>query len=277
MKLREIIPFKYRVTEADASKLRAGVIRRIEGVFQRADTKNANSRVYPLSLWSDVLRRPDVTERIQRRQMLGMLGHPADGQTVPREVSHVITKQELRNDGTIIGEAEILDTPDGRIAATFFDAGVELGISSRGDGSVEKKGDEDIVQNDFRLETYDLVLKPSTPGAYPQVVEHIEENEKLIAEAIEGLVKSELKEDQRLPILLSSLKILSVLEAKNCGDLVKSLTKSITEEVQSSTDGKILISVIANEEIDTPSSCTCSICIRFSRDCTKSLVLTVSN
>ena len=251
MKLQELQPFSYNILESDRSKLREGVLMKIGGTFQRADTENANKRVYPKDLWMDVLQRQDVVERIENRRMLGMLGHPASGQTDPEKVSHVVTAQELRSDGVIYGEAEILDTPTGRIAETMFKAGIGWGISSRGDGSIEQKGGKNEVQNDYRLETYDLVLKPSTPGAYPGMLSEstVEENEKLVAEAIEGLVKSaDIPEDQRVGVLTECLKILSVLEAENSGDRIKTISTRIQEELTP----KPVTTVRANESIPNP-------------------------
>jgi hypothetical protein len=242
--LKELMPFQYSVLEQDAAKLRTGVLAKIGGVFQRAEQKNANGRIYPRKLWTNILQDPDVKTRIEARRMVGLLGHPASGQTDPEKIALVITKQELRPDNEVYGEAEILDTPMGRIADTLLRAGVGLGISSRGDGSVEKKGDSDFVQDDYKFETYDLVLKPSTSGAYPEMLSEctVEKHEKLVAEAIGGLVNSEgIPECQRLPLLTECLKILSVLEAKNSGNLVQSLSAKIQEELGSS-QGPISVS-----------------------------------
>lgn len=251
MKLQELQPFSYKILESDRKKLREGVLMKIGGTFQRADTENANKRVYPRDLWVDVLKRPDVVERIENRRMLGMLGHPGSGQTDPEKVSHIVTAQELRSDGTVYGEAEVLDTPVGRIAETMFKAGIGLGISSRGDGSIEQKGGKNEVQNDYRLETYDLVLKPSTPGAYPAMLSEgtVEENEKLVAEAIEGLVESTvIPDDQRVGVLTECLKILSVLEAENSGDRIKTISNRIQEELTP----KPVATVRADESIPNP-------------------------
>lgn len=252
--LKELIPFDYKIVESSKDKLREGVLMKIGGVFQRADTENANKRVYPKELWLDVLQRPDIKERIENRRMVGMLGHPASGQTDPEKISHVVTMQELRSDGSIYGEAEILDTPQGRIAETMFKAGIGWGISSRGDGSIEKKGEKNEVQTDYRLETYDLVLKPSTPGAYPGMLSEstVEENEKLVAEAIDGLVNSEdIPSDHRVGVLTECLKILSVLEAENSGDRIQTISTKIREELQAS-DPEVLLTIQANESVQNP-------------------------
>lgn len=257
MKLSEYnapLAFQYNILEKASKK--SGVLMEIGGVFQRADTKNANGRVYPRDLWMEVLQRPDVVERIENRRMVGTLGHPSSGQTDPEKVSHVVTKQELRSDGTVYGEAEILDTPTGRVAATMLNAGVGLGISSRGDGSIEKKGGTDEVQNDYRLETYDLVLKPSTPGAYPGMLGEstVEENEKLVADAIDGLVNSEgIPAEQRMGVLAESLKILSALEAENSGDRIKTLSTKIQEEIAAASPSKDpVVTITANESVQQP-------------------------
>jgi hypothetical protein len=232
MNLSEIQPFQYNIIEGSK---RPGILMSVGGIFQKSDTENANKRVYPKDLWKEVLSRDDVKERLENRQMVGMLGHPANGSTDPEKISHVITKQELRSDGTVYGEADVLDTPAGRIAGTLFEAGVKLGISSRGDGSVKRQGGKDEVQKDYKLEGYDFVLKPSTPGAYPGIVENVEENEKLVVEAIEGLVNSEVPSDKRLEVLTESLKILSVLDSATTVDQVRSLSEKIQEEVKPMT------------------------------------------
>jgi hypothetical protein len=133
----------------------------------------------------------------------------------------------------VTGKLDILNTPHGQVAATLLEAGVQLGISSRGDGSVERKGDVDEVQNDYRLETYDLVLKPSTPGAYPRIVESEEkarENIELIASAVNGLVNN----TDDVSVLLECHKIISVLEG--CESRCESVINTIKGKLGSNTD-----------------------------------------
>lgn len=247
--IKDIQPLRYSIIEKDKKKLPEGVLLRIGGVFQRAEAENANKRVYPRQLWQEVLQRPDVVERIENRRMAGMLGHPASGETDPEKISHIVVKQELRSDNTIYGEADIVDTPQGRIAEALFRAGFGWGISSRGNGSIEKKGDKNEVQNDYGLETYDLVVKPSTLGAYPGMLAEgvdVASNEKMVAEVIDGLVNSSnIPDDQRVGVLIECLKILSVLEAENSGDRIKTLSAKIQEELKPQP----LITVQANESI----------------------------
>lgn len=229
--LQETLPFEYTIVEKRGATKRDGVLLKLEGTFQRADTKNANGRVYPRGLWDKIMGDDGVNERIGARRMVGELDHPASGSTSLNRVSHVITEHTLLPDGRVNGSMEILNTPAGQIAATLFEAGVQLGISSRGDGSVQKRGETDEVQNDFRLETYDLVLKPSTPGAYPQIVESEEaakKNAELIASAVEGLVNS----TSDIDVLLECHKIISVLEG--CESRCESMLALLKEKLSSS-------------------------------------------
>jgi hypothetical protein len=97
---------------------------------------------------------------------LGELGHP-DGPTINLDrVSHKIVS--LRAEGkNFIGKAKLLETPMGKIAKNLLDEGVKLGVSSRGLGSIEKRGDTNIVKDDFMLSTAaDIVADPSAPDAF---------------------------------------------------------------------------------------------------------------
>ena len=138
---------------------------KIKGVFMQAETKNRNGRVYPL----DVLQK-EVTrytkELVENKRAFGELGHP-DGPTVNLDrVSHLI--EELYSEGNnIIGKAKILDTPNGKIVKELLNAGAKLGVSSRGMGTLEKKGQTNYVKDDFYLATAgDIVADPSAPKAF---------------------------------------------------------------------------------------------------------------
>lgn len=138
----------------------------IEGPFLIAEQGNRNRRMYKLETLKREVDRYNE-EFIKTNRALGELGHP-DTPTINLErVSHLIT--ELRQEGnTFIGKAKILDTPYGQIVKNFIDNGVNLGVSSRGMGSLVP-GDNglNIVQDDFRLATAaDIVADPSAPGAF---------------------------------------------------------------------------------------------------------------
>jgi len=138
----------------------------IEGVFMQAETKNRNGRIYPKEVLQKEAKRY-TTEFIKKKRAFGELGHP-DGPTVNLErVSHMIEELE-EVDQNFMGRAKILDTPYGKIVKNLIDEGAQLGVSSRGMGSL-KSGKNGIseVQGDFYLATAaDIVADPSAPDAF---------------------------------------------------------------------------------------------------------------
>jgi len=142
----------------------------VRGVLQRAESKNQNGRVYP----KEVLMREakKYTESfIKEQRALGELDHPESSVVNLQNVSHNI-KEMHWNDDDLVGTVEVLGTPAGNILTELFKAGIKLGISSRGMGSVETvdegEGEEDTqeVQPDFELIAFDFVSNPSTQGAF---------------------------------------------------------------------------------------------------------------
>jgi hypothetical protein len=137
----------------------------IEGVFLQGAIKNRNGRMYPFEVLNREVERYNE-EYVRTKRALGELGHP-DGPTINLDrVSHRIT--DLRAEGNnFIGKAQILDTPMGNIAKSLLGEGVQLGVSSRGMGSIEKREDVAVVRDDFMLTTAaDIVADPSAPDAF---------------------------------------------------------------------------------------------------------------
>ena len=138
----------------------------IEGIFLQAELKNRNGRMYPEEMLKREIERYN-TEYVQKKRAFGELGHP-DGPTINLDrVSHMIV--DLKADGNnFIGRAKILDTPNGKIVKALIDEGAQLGVSSRGMGSIKTEGhDIQIVQDDFYLTTAaDIVADPSAPDAF---------------------------------------------------------------------------------------------------------------
>ena len=137
----------------------------IEGVFLQSDIKNRNGRMYPMNTLSREVGRYNESF-IKKGRALGELGHP-DGPTVNLDrVSHKIISlnQEGKN---FIGKAKILETPMVKIASSLLSEGVKLGVSSRGLGSIERRGNMNVVKDDFMLSTAaDIVADPSAPDAF---------------------------------------------------------------------------------------------------------------
>ena len=157
---------------------------KIKGVFMQADIKNRNGRVYPVETLAKEVKRY-TNEFINKKRAFGELGHP-DGPTVNLErVSHMITslKPEGKN---FIGEAKVMDTPYGKIVKNLIDEGAQLGVSSRGMGSIQQSQGRNVVGKDFYLATAaDRVADPSAPDAF---VEGIMENKEWVWD--NGVLKS---------------------------------------------------------------------------------------
>jgi hypothetical protein len=136
----------------------------LEGILMQGNLKNKNGRIYPTQTLANEVARYN-REFVEQNRAYGELGHP-QGPTINLErVSHMI--KSLRQEGdNFIGKAKIMDTPYGNIVKNLMKEGAKLGFSSRGMGSLVKKGDIMEVQNDFHLATAaDIVADPSAPQA----------------------------------------------------------------------------------------------------------------
>ena len=157
---------------------------KIKGIFMQADIKNRNGRIYPVGTLAKEVKRYNE-QFINKKRAFGELGHP-DGPTVNLErVSHMITslKPEGKN---FIGEAKIMDTPYGKIVKNLIDEGAQLGVSSRGMGSLQSGSQGNVVGKDFYLATAaDIVADPSAPDAF---VEGIMEGKEWVWD--NGILKS---------------------------------------------------------------------------------------
>jgi len=140
---------------------------KVRGIFQRYDVTNSNGRGYSEELFDKVLGESSIVEAFKNRSMLGLVEHPKDGLTrLDRSPSHVVLGAWNNHDGSIMGEALILNTAAGRDLAAIFEAGCSVGISSRGEGDLISENGRDIVDpNTYRLITWDFVYDNSVPGA----------------------------------------------------------------------------------------------------------------
>jgi len=138
----------------------------ITGPFLVYDKPNKNNRVYSKDTLSKEVSRYNE-EFVKTNRALGELGHPDTPSLNLERVSHKIISLE-DNGEAFIGKAMILETPYGQIVKNFIDSGVNLGVSSRGMGSLmQTKEGYNLVQDDFRLATAaDIVADPSAPGAF---------------------------------------------------------------------------------------------------------------
>ena len=190
---------------------------KIRGVFMQADIKNRNGRIYPVETLAKEVRRY-TKEFIEKKRAFGELGHP-DGPTVNLErVSHMITslKPEGKN---FIGEAKVMDTPYGKIVKNLIDEGAVLGVSSRGMGSIQQQGGQNLVGKDFYLATAaDIVADPSAPDAF---VEGIMEGKEWVWD--NGILKSVTIEKYKSEIEKTKREELAEKKSKIFADFVSKL------------------------------------------------------
>jgi len=139
----------------------------IEGPFLVAEAVNKNKRMYKEETMRNEVRRYSE-EYINKNRAFGELGHPDTPSINLDRVSHLIVG--LRQEGNAwIGKAKILETPMGNIARNLIEGGAQLGVSSRGMGSLKMENGINVVQGDFHLATAaDIVADPSAPGAFVQ-------------------------------------------------------------------------------------------------------------
>ena len=181
----------------------------IEGVFLQSELKNRNGRMYPFSVLEKEVNRYNE-EYVKNKRALGELGHP-DGPTVNLDrVSHRITSLKAEGNN-FIGKAQILDTPMGKIAKSLLGEGVQLGVSSRGMGSIDKREDCNVVCDDFMLATAaDIVADPSAPDAFVNGIMEGKEwvwNNGILKETKVAKYQSYMNESTRADLEERTLKI----------------------------------------------------------------------
>jgi hypothetical protein len=136
----------------------------LEGIFMQAENKNKNGRIYTREVLTSAVDK-FVNEQVITGRAVGELNHPESPSINLDKVSHRIT--ELKWDGNnVLGKALILDTPMGKIVKGLVEGGVQLGVSSRGMGSLDFKDGANYVRDDFMLNTIDIVQDPSAPNAF---------------------------------------------------------------------------------------------------------------
>ena len=189
----------------------------IEGIFAQADKKNRNGRVYPMAIMEKAIGKYD-SEQVSKGRAVGELNHP-EGPTVNLDkVSHKIDSLNFKG-SDVVGKATVLDTPMGKIVEGLLDGGVQLGVSTRGMGSLMQQNGAMVVKDDFILNAVDIVQDPSAPGAFVngimEGVEWVWNNGIIEAQTIEKM-ETEIKKAPR-----SDLYEVQVREFKNFLSLLK--------------------------------------------------------
>lgn len=163
----------------------------MKGICIQGGVMNENKRVYPVSEISNAVKT--VMEQIQGGySVLGEVDHPTNLRINLDRVSHMIT--EMWMDGPNgYGKLKILPTPMGNLVRTMSEAGVKLGVSSRGSGEVDESSGN---VRGFEIVTVDIVAQPSAPDAYPKAIYESLMNMRGGHRVLE--MAAELNEDKRV-------------------------------------------------------------------------------
>lgn len=136
----------------------------ITGIFMQAECKNRNGRIYPKAILEREVN--EYQKLIDAKRSLGELNHPTKPSIDPERVSHMITQLWFEGNN-ILGKAKLLNTPMGTLAKNLIDEGVQLGVSTRGMGSLKQmKEGYHLVQDDYKLNAVDIVTDPSGPDCF---------------------------------------------------------------------------------------------------------------
>ena len=182
---------------------------KVKGKFQKCDEQNNNGRTYPRKVLESQVT--EIQGKINERSLVGALDHPPNDAIHLSQASHLITKLWVESNGDVMGEAEILSTPSGKIVEALLNDGVKIGISSRGLGTISELKNAKVVNEDFKLITFDLVSDPSTKGAFPELTEATKlnsqkaqtiltrmKNDKILLTVLEQKINESIREARRV-------------------------------------------------------------------------------
>jgi hypothetical protein len=188
----------------------------IEGIFMQTEAKNRNGRMYPKKIMEGAVNKY-MKEQVSKGRAVGELNHP-NGPTINLDkVSHRIT--DLKFEGNdVVGKALVLNTPMGKIVKGLMEGGVQLGVSSRGMGSIENKGSMSVVKDDFHLATIDIVQDPSAHNAF---VNGIMEGVDWVWD--NGILKAQQIEKYETEIRRAKAKDLQEMQSKLFQDFLSKL------------------------------------------------------
>jgi hypothetical protein len=163
------------LTEAEKKMVREGAMF-ITGKLQEGGCENGNGRVYSEAIMQREVKKYSLV--VEDNRALGELDHPESSIVNLANVSHMVVS--IWMDGpSVMGKCQVLGTPAGQILRALVDAGVKIGISSRGMGSVTEQQGKTIVEDDFQLICFDIVSEPSTPNAFMALSENKLMNEQI--------------------------------------------------------------------------------------------------
>tara|TARA_R110000824_G_scaffold225727_2_gene413429 strand:- start:890 stop:1501 length:612 start_codon:yes stop_codon:yes gene_type:complete len=168
------------LTEEEKRQVREENVVFLTGKLQEADLQNGNGRIYPKTILEREIK--NYKKLVKEMRALGELDHPESSVINLQNCSHVVT--EVWMDGpSVMGKIKVLNTPSGKILNELINGGVQVGISSRGLGSVKEQNGKTMVEDDFQLICFDIVSDPSTPGAFMNLTENKDPVNKIFTKA----------------------------------------------------------------------------------------------
>ena len=172
--LIETIPFKVTPIQLTEGLKAPSGNPMVQGILATAEVKNGNGRYYPREIWEREMDK--YNQVIEENRATGELDHPDSTIISLKNVSHIIRETYWEGD-KVIGKIEILPTVSGNILKALIENNVQVGVSSRGMGSLKEMNEGTLeVQDDFELLCWDFVSTPSNPGSYMQLVKEGKEN-----------------------------------------------------------------------------------------------------
>lgn len=145
----------------------------IEGIFAQAEKKNRNKRTYPKKVLESAVARY-IDEYVSKKRAMGELNHPQSPSVNPERACILTTSLEW-DGNNVMGRAKVLKTSMGDLVRNLISDGVQLGVSTRGLGSITEKNGESIVEGDYLINAIDVVSNPSGIDCWVDgVLEHME-------------------------------------------------------------------------------------------------------
>ena len=202
--LREQVDFAdvRLLTEADASGNKSLFM---AGIFAQAEKKNRNGRIYPKAVMEKSIN-DYIENHVKKKRALGEISHPENRpQVKPELASHLIT--ELRFDGNdVYGKAKVLETPQGMVLAGLLNGGVQMGVSTRGLGTVVEKSGSTFVNPDYVIVAVDSVCDPSGIDCFVDAVNESQEwlvldDGRVIEKMQQEIKKTQLTEERKFQMM----------------------------------------------------------------------------
>ena len=202
--LREAVDFSdvQLLTEADAAGKKSLWI---EGIFAQAEKKNRNGRIYPKAVMEKSINNY-IDNHVNKKRALGEISHPDGRPHVKQELaSHLIT--ELKFTGNdVYGKAKVLETPQGMVLAGLLNGGVQMGVSTRGLGTVMERSGSTFVNDDYVVMAIDAVADPSGIDCFVDAVNESQEwlitgDGRVVEKMQQEIKKTHLTEERKFQML----------------------------------------------------------------------------